>query len=59
MSQRTATIQRKTAETEISLSLTLDGTGQVDVQTGVEIFTRSPKGLDFPDQPGAPLPTLL
>ncbi|AMV20310.1 imidazoleglycerol-phosphate dehydratase HisB [Planctomyces sp. SH-PL14] len=38
MSQRTATIQRKTAETEISLSLTLDGTGQVDVQTGVGFF---------------------
>jgi methionyl aminopeptidase len=28
-------------------------------ETGVEIFTRSPKGLDFPDQPGAPLPALL
>ena len=28
-------------------------------ETGVEIFTRSPKGLDFPDQPGLPLPVLL
>jgi len=28
-------------------------------ETGVEIFTRSPAGLDFPDQPGAPLPSLL
>lgn len=28
-------------------------------ETGVEIFTRSPKGLDFPDQPGPPLPALL
>ncbi|MCZ8259593.1 MAG: type I methionyl aminopeptidase [Beijerinckiaceae bacterium] len=28
-------------------------------ETGVEIFTRSPKGLDFPDRPGAPLPAIL
>jgi methionyl aminopeptidase len=28
-------------------------------ETGVEIFTRSPRGLDFPDQPGEALPTLL
>ena len=28
-------------------------------ETGVEIFTRSPKGLDFPDQPGQPLPALI
>ncbi len=28
-------------------------------ETGVEVFTRSPKGLDFPDMPGAPLPALL
>lgn len=32
---RTASIERTTAETEISLSLDLDGTGQADVQTGV------------------------
>jgi len=32
---RTATIQRKTNETNITLSLALDGTGQHDIQTGV------------------------
>ena len=31
---RTATIDRKTAETEISLTLALDGTGSADVSTG-------------------------
>lgn len=31
---RTATIARKTAETDITLTLTLDGTGISDVQTG-------------------------
>ena len=32
---RTATIDRKTAETEIQLSLNLDGTGISKVETGV------------------------
>lgn len=32
---RTAAIQRKTAETDISLSINLDGTGKNDIQTGV------------------------
>jgi imidazoleglycerol-phosphate dehydratase len=32
---RTATIHRKTAETEISLALDLDGTGQAQLATGV------------------------
>lgn len=35
---RTASIKRKTAETDIELSLDLDGTGQVDVETGVGFF---------------------
>jgi imidazoleglycerol-phosphate dehydratase len=35
---RTATIQRETAETKISLALDLDGTGQSDVRTGVGFF---------------------
>ena len=35
---RTATIQRNTAETQIELSLNLDGTGQADVATGVGFF---------------------
>ncbi|MEZ6065520.1 MAG: imidazoleglycerol-phosphate dehydratase HisB [Planctomycetaceae bacterium] len=32
---RTATIQRRTAETDIQLTLTLDGTGRADIATGV------------------------
>jgi imidazoleglycerol-phosphate dehydratase len=35
---RTATIKRKTAETEIELTLDLDGSGQSDIQTGVGFF---------------------
>lgn len=35
---RTAQISRKTAETEIELSVNLDGTGKVDVSTGVGFF---------------------
>lgn len=37
-SSRTATIQRTTGETEISLSLNLDGRGQADIDTGVGFF---------------------
>ena len=35
---RSATITRKTAETEISVTLDLDGTGQYDNQTGMGFF---------------------
>ncbi len=35
---RTATIQRQTAETEISLTLNLDGSGQADIQTNIGFF---------------------
>ncbi|MCZ2342533.1 MAG: imidazoleglycerol-phosphate dehydratase HisB [Bacteroidales bacterium] len=35
---RTATIRRETAETQITLSLNLDGQGQADVATGVGFF---------------------
>ncbi|QXT41235.1 imidazoleglycerol-phosphate dehydratase HisB [Gymnodinialimonas ceratoperidinii] len=35
---RTAQINRKTAETEISVEITLDGTGTYDNQTGVGFF---------------------
>ena len=35
---RTAQITRKTAETDISVTLTLDGTGRYDNQTGVGFF---------------------
>jgi imidazoleglycerol-phosphate dehydratase len=36
--QRQAHLERKTAETEIDLELTLDGSGSADVQTGVGFF---------------------
>lgn len=35
---RSATISRKTAETEIEVSLTLDGTGTYNMQTGIGFF---------------------
>lgn len=35
---RTADIDRKTAETDIQLSINLDGSGQSDIQTGVGFF---------------------
>ena len=35
---RTATITRKTAETDISVEINLDGTGTYDNQTGVGFF---------------------
>ena len=38
MRKRAARIQRKTAETQISLSLTIDGTGKARVSTGIPFF---------------------
>ncbi len=35
---RTSSIQRDTAETQISLSLNIDGTGKADIDTGVGFF---------------------
>ncbi|GAA6211567.1 imidazoleglycerol-phosphate dehydratase HisB [Hyphomicrobiales bacterium 4NK60-0047b] len=35
---RSATIERKTNETEISTTINLDGTGQYDIETGVGFF---------------------
>ena len=38
MDRRTASIARKTAETDISLSLSVDGTGEATVSTGIGFF---------------------
>jgi imidazoleglycerol-phosphate dehydratase len=38
MNQRTAQITRQTAETAITLSLNLDGTGQGEIHTGIGFF---------------------
>lgn len=38
MSNRQATVERKTEETDVSLSLDLDGEGKVDVATGIGFF---------------------
>jgi imidazoleglycerol-phosphate dehydratase len=35
---RTATVERKTKETEISVELDLDGTGEYDISTGIPFF---------------------
>jgi imidazoleglycerol-phosphate dehydratase len=38
LKQRTATLNRKTKETNISVSINLDGTGKADIQTGIGFF---------------------
>ncbi len=38
MKKRTAKIQRNTAETKITLALTIDGTGQSKIATGIPFF---------------------
>lgn len=38
MNERTADVQRTTNETDIALTLNLDGTGQTDVETGIGFF---------------------
>jgi imidazoleglycerol-phosphate dehydratase len=38
MSQRTATVSRKTAETEIEISLDIDGSGKFAIETGLGFF---------------------
>ena len=38
MTQRSAARQRQTKETDIDLRLEVDGTGSVDVQTGLPFF---------------------
>jgi imidazoleglycerol-phosphate dehydratase len=36
--KRTATIERKTRETEVSIELSIDGTGEYDISTGIPFF---------------------
>jgi len=38
MTQRTATVKRKTKETVISLELNLDGRGECEIETGINMF---------------------
>jgi len=38
MTARMATVTRKTKESEVFVSLNLDGSGQIDIQTGVPFF---------------------
>jgi imidazoleglycerol-phosphate dehydratase len=38
MTNRTATLQRETSESSIELSLDLDGSGQIDIETSVPFF---------------------
>ena len=38
MADRTATVDRKTAETRIHVELTVDGTGQAEVSTGIGFY---------------------
>jgi imidazoleglycerol-phosphate dehydratase len=36
--KRTATIERKTRETEVSIELSIDGTGEYEISTGIPFF---------------------
>ena len=38
MMERTSVVSRNTKETEIQISLNLDGSGNADIQTGIGFF---------------------
>src|SRR5271154_1567336 len=42
---RTATIERKTRETEITVALDLDGTGEYDIDTGIGFLDHMIEGF--------------
>lgn len=42
---RTSTIERKTKETAVSITLNLDGTGQAEIQTGIGFFDHMLQGF--------------
>ncbi len=52
MSARKATIKRKTKETDITLTLDLDGSGRVEAATGIGFLLLAP--ISEPPSPAAP-----